>query len=283
MKFFLPLLFFFLVVLAGCQNADNKNYETALSDSTSIFGLTGDSVKLVKTASINLKVADVGHSVKELSGLAQTLGGMVFHQNLQAVIDARKELKLSQDSLLVVSGITPRAEVTVRVPSQNLEAFFYGAADLGYFTDQSTLHIDDRSLLYLENSLKQRARKESLANAPATKGSVQKTIDVKDEMIQQLIANKTIDADAAYSAVDLRLFQNTIVRKETVANNAVADYELSFGHRLGNALNEGWSFFVTFFLALVHLWVFVLLALGLFLVYLFVVKKKMGAAAIKIQ
>lgn len=60
----------------SCNNkSGEKDALTSLSDSTSASGLTGDSVKLVKTAGINFKVKDVEKSTRTVSGLAGNLEG----------------------------------------------------------------------------------------------------------------------------------------------------------------------------------------------------------------
>lgn len=268
-RFLLPSLIL-LSILSSCDNSSNKDYAPALTDSTSVTGFTGDSVKLVKTAGIRFKVTNVEQNTRAVAALAQKYGGQIHHQNFESAEQSRKELQVSDDSLLVISTSSPQAEITVRVPAQNLETFLFAVADLGFYTGSSQLKLDDRSLLYLENALKQKGR-ESLLTKPITSkppvAGNQQAIQVKDEAVDKFIANKTIDADAAYSIVNLSLFQNAVVRKEMIANYAVTDYELPFGQRLKNALSTGWEAFLNFLLAISHLWMFILLGLFAFVFY----------------
>ncbi len=279
MKRFLSISLF-LLFLYSCQNQkanEDKAYASSLADSTSTSGLTGDSVKLVKTAGIRFKVSNVEQSLKALSALAQQKGGRIYDQSFQAVEGDKKELKVSDDSLLVIATVSPQADVTVRVPSQNLEAFLFETADLGYYTGNSNLKIDDRSLIYLQNALKQKGREEVLAKPSSAKPTVagkQQAIELKDEAVDQFIANKNTDADAQYSTVNLTLFQNAVVRKEMIANYVIDKYELPFASRLKNALSNGWEAFLNLLLALSHLWVFILLGLFGFAVYKYQQTKK---------
>jgi hypothetical protein len=278
MKYFCPLFILSLsAFLFSCHsNSSNEiNELSRLNDSTSVTGLTGDAVKLVRTASVNFKVKDVEQSTRAVWGLAHKYGGMIYYQNFQSVEGGRKERSISTDSLLVVTTATPQAEITVRIPSENLEAFLFGVADLGYYTANSQLKIDDKSLSYLENELKQKNRSAVLSHLDnKIDSTLLKTIEVNDQGIEQLITNKAIDADANYSTVNLNLFQNALVRKETIANYVTGDYQLPFSHRLSNAMNEGWQFFLGFIIALVHLWIFILLALAAFISYRFWQQKK---------
>jgi len=63
-----------LSFLYSCGNATNHKEKAnaySTTDSTSITGLAGDVLKLVKTASINIKVKAVEQSVRDVAVLAQ--------------------------------------------------------------------------------------------------------------------------------------------------------------------------------------------------------------------
>lgn len=260
-----------LALFCRCNNASENSDYAAISDSASITGLTGDSVKLVKTAGIHFKVKNVEQGTRAVSALSRTFSGMLTYQSMEATEQGRKELKLSADSSLVITTVLTQAEITARIPAQHLEAFLYGVADLGYFTGSTRLQVDDRSLQYLENALKQKSRAAVLLQ-PTVKNrtksvAVQQTVALKDEAIEQEISNRAIDADVAYSAVNLTLFQNPVVRKEVVVNTDIESYQLPFGKRITNAVAAGWEFFLNVLIALAHLWAFGLSALVMYIVY----------------
>ena len=289
MRSFFPLLtLLFPILLIGCQgNINEKDTFAALSDSGSITKLTGDSVKLVKTASINFKVKDVGQSSRTLSGLTRKFGGMTYNQNMESAEVERNELKISTDSSMIITTYTPRADFLIRIPAENLEDFLYSVADLGYFISNIKLQVDDKSLSYLENVLKQKNRAEVLSE-PALKRSKSltalQTVGVKDKSIEQEISNRAVDADVSYSVVNVSLFQNSLVRKEIIANTVISDYQLSFGHSLGNALKDGWQYFLGLVLVLAHLWMFILLAIALFFAYRYLQpKRKLTSLNVKPQ
>ena len=263
-----------LALLFSCENSRNQKdaeeFSRALSDSTSVTGLTGDSVKLVKTAATNVKVKDVAQSLREVSALTQKLGGMLTLQNMEAVEQGKKEFRLSADSLLVFTAVVPRADITARVPSEALEAFLFAVADLGYLTQSSHLQVDDKSLLYLENALRQKSRAEVLSQPsakPQSSASTLRTIAVRDEAIAQHMANRAIDAEVNYSTVNLNLYQNAIIRREVIANPYLDSYNLSFWKQLGDALENGWVFFLNFLVALAHLWMFLLSGVIIYTIY----------------
>jgi hypothetical protein len=258
-------------------SSEKANDSASLSDTTSITGMTGDDVKLVKTAAINFKVKDVEDATRSVSVLARKSGGMLFSQSLESFENERKELKLSTDSLLVITSATPHSDITARVPSENLEEFLYSVADLGYYTATSRLSIDDKSLAYLDNVLKQKNRKVVITSPglKTTTGSRSQTLEIKDEIVDKYIENRTIDADARFSMVNLSLFQNPVVRKDVIANYAMSDYHLSFSERLGNALKDGWQYFLALVVVLANIWVFILAAVLGYFSFRYFQKKKL--------
>ncbi|HWJ27337.1 MAG TPA: DUF4349 domain-containing protein [Flavisolibacter sp.] len=273
----LPAILLF-IFLSGCENNSKETLSsTSLSDSTSVSGLSGDSVKLVKTAGINFKVKDVVQAVKSISDLTKKYGGMIYDQNIESSEGGRNELKVSADSLLVITAVTPQANVTARIPSDSLEAFIYNVANLGYFTGSNRMHIDDKSLDYLENALKQKNREDVLSRRGFRNNKLYPglaTIEVKDQQIEQRISNTKIDADVRYSTVDIGLFQNAVVRKEMIANYLIAGYQLSFEQRFSNACKDGWQYFLSFMIVVVQLWPFIIAALGTFIIYRYMQQKR---------
>ena len=261
------------ISLLSCQSNESKmereaSYDKA--DTVSVTGLTGDSVKLVKTASINCKVKDAHQGARAISQLAQKLGGMISHQNIESVQNQSKELPISADSIMVITSYATQADMTARIPAHNLEEFMYRISSIGYFTFNSRMDVDDKSLDYLAAALKQQNRNEVVnrgGNRKAKSLTDTQLIQAKDEVVDQEIANRRIDADVQYSTVQLNLFQNPVVRKEVIANYSTSGYELPFNTRLYNALSIGWGFFLNFLLVLAYLWPFIFLTIVVWMGY----------------
>ena len=251
--------------LLSCDASfENRDLSSIASDSVSITGFTGDSVKLVKTAGIQFKVKDVHEGSKAISELAKELEGMITHLNIESREEQTKKLKVSNDTLMQVSIYSTNANITARIPSKSLEAFLFYVSDIGYFTSSTKMDIDDKSLHYLATHLKEENRMQFL-NSVGNKNVKGKAsfglIETKDEAIDGEIAKRQIDADVRYSVVHLNLYQNPLVRKEMIANDSIDDYTLSFSKNLGNAFVAGWEIFLNLLLAIVHLWMFIVVGL----------------------
>lgn len=136
------------ILFSGCQSTGSTEDKYFISDSSSITGLKGDSMKLVKAAGIGLKVLNVFQSVQAVSKIIHSSGGLVIHQNIISIENQSREFKISDDSFLVVTSYTPHAEIIARVPAYNLEDFMYSIANMGYFVLHSNMDTDDKSLDY---------------------------------------------------------------------------------------------------------------------------------------
>lgn len=254
------------LLLSGC-NTNNENDGISkfnTSDTTSGSGSAKDVARLIKTAAINIKVKNAEESARAISNLTKRSGGMVFHRKIESTEENHKELSITTDSILSIKVFSPHAEMKVRVPSANLGEFLFNISDLGYFTADSRLDIEDKTLNYLENRLKQENRLSALSNASIKTNKVSTVLNsivIRDEAIAQNIANKNIEADVAYSVVDIALYQNPIVKKEIMANNNIGNIDLPLGKRLASAMDEGLQYFISIVLVILHLWVFILIGL----------------------
>lgn len=258
------------ILITSCRNEDDKYGIGNLNDSTSISGLTGDSIKLVKTANVTLKVKDVQQSTLSISELAKNMGGLITHQKIEATEDETSELKVSNDSVLKVTAYTTRAEMKARIPEENLTEFMYAINNQSYFVASSNMDIDDKSLDYLALQLRQQNRVPLLtqqSNKNQRSATTMQLLNTKDEITDQEILKRAIDANVQYSTVELSLFQNPLIRKEMMANYTVADYQLPFRKNISNAFSVGWAYFLKLLVALTYYWVFILLGIATWLVY----------------
>lgn len=262
-----------LAALVGCQNA-NRYESNASSESVvvagdevaaSISGVSADSAKFVKTGALQLQVANADSAIRDFSALAQSLGGMITHQNLEYPLSNSRRVALSADSVMLVTALSPQANITARIPAQNLENFLFRVTDNSLYPISRSLDIDDQSLLYLQNTLRSRNRTEVLAQNSGNKGfNKADRVNMGDEAIDQTIANRRIDADVRYSTVTLQLTQHPIIRKETIANTDISAYRTPAGKRFSMAMSEGGRLFADVFFGLLHLWAFILVGILVF-------------------
>ncbi|RYY85997.1 MAG: DUF4349 domain-containing protein [Chitinophagaceae bacterium] len=263
------------MLFVACQHADEsaqKQYAPA-ADSTGYAGSgspaeTADTVasgaapesKLVKTAALQLQVADVHSGTRALTELAKGLGGGLRHQHVGANESSSRELKMGTDSLLVLHALAPSASLTLRVPSAKLDEFLFEAARVASFINSSDLDVDDRTLDFVAAEWRAAARQQFL-ESPGTSRKVTGSttaLNIRDEQIQQRLEQRGIDDAVRYSTVRVELAQPPLLRREIVVNNNLDAYTPSFGSRLWESMERGWEMFAAVLLFGAHLWVFLL-------------------------
>lgn len=279
-SFFLIILSAISVCLLSCQaNQNERDSYNEAADSTSDKTTANDPVKLVKTGDLSFKLTDVQKGVRRVAEITNGYGGMLMYQAIDAAEQNKKLLPLSNDSLLQISTTVPTAEIRARVPSEHLEAFMFAIMDIGYSVNNSRLQIDDKSLEFLQNRLKQTARESVIGRKQKTDTNRLQNLALRDESIDQAIANKRIDADVAFSTIHLQLFQNPLVRKEMVVNTDIDHFQLSFSERLRQAFSNGWHVFLNLLLVVANLWAVLLAAMLAYTGYRYWLHKKARPSA----
>ena len=267
-----PLFAFHGLLLFICLNSCNNSHFNAYNTADSTFTnlLEKDSIKLVKTAGINVKVKDARQSIAAISRLAGSLGGSIYHQNLQSDQNQTKELKISADSIMVVSAFTIHADINVKIPASRLEIFIDSVLNLSSVVINSRFDVDDKTLEYLSNELKQQNRIQILNAGKHRNIKVSEAefaLEYKDQITDQEIAKRQINKDVQYATVNLNLTQNPVITRETLVNYCLSDYNVPFNQSLKASFLSGWEGFLKVIIVLIQFWVFLVLLLITLLCY----------------
>ncbi|MNY35233.1 hypothetical protein D3C86_1696260 [compost metagenome] len=137
---------------------------------------------------------------------------------------------------------------------------------MAVFVDHQSMKLDDQSISYLANKLKNQNRVEAVAqlNKHANKKSnnVETALNLKDDYIDKKIENLNIDSRVKYSDITLSFYQDNTVKKLVVGNDNLSDYRPGFFRRLGLNIQNGWVIFKEFILILSNLWMLIVLLLA---------------------
>jgi hypothetical protein len=272
-KLFLALLAGVLL-LGACKGSnyeairDDKASSTS-ADTVAVADTSKASIapiKLVKTADMRFKVKNVQQTGDAIAALTTRDGGMVMNHQMQANVEQSNDIRVSDDSVKRVSALSTNADMTVKVPSENLESFLTEVSHMGMYVTLRKMDIEDRTLDYLSEKLKLRNRQDLIAQQKKGKVVIKDPVNVmllKDDMVDQQIGNMRTDAAVKYSVVSLSFYQSNIIHQEMVANDDPSAYQLPFLSRLRIALSNGWHVFVELLLGLANAWVFIILGLAL--------------------
>lgn len=220
--------------------------------------------ELVKTADVNFEVRNVIKTGEAIAALTQQYDGMVMHHQMQSTVKGSENVHLSNDSIMLVSTYNTTADMTIKIPSEQLEKFVNQVSNLGIYVNSSKMDIEDRSLDYLSSKLKAENREELVTQQKSGKVTVKHSseiLSVKDDIVDKQINNLKTDEDVTYSTITLNFYQSDTISKETVANSDPSAYNIPTSQRLGLAFANGWAIFMDVAVAIANLWMFILAGL----------------------
>ncbi len=269
-----------LVMLAGiAMLAACKGSETEMA----LDSLMQDTM-LVKTAGMRLKVKNVQHAAEKISKLVADKKGMVMHHNMQSEVVSSREIKLSDDSVKKLTVFNTNADMTVKVPSNFIEAFMDSVNHLSTYVDTRSMDIEDRTADYAGEVLKAKNRETSIKfreKIKPTHEGADSILAIADNIVDREVANIRTEQASTYSTVTLTLYENNIVKAEVLANEDLNSYSLPLVKRIGLALTTGWLYFAEFVIGLLHVWPFLIaIAAGTFAILTY--RKKKAAKQVSI-
>ncbi|WP_316793287.1 DUF4349 domain-containing protein [Pedobacter frigoris] len=275
----------FTIAAFGCNSSEKIGRESA--DLTEANLETADTTlteKIIKTADMRFRVKDVQHTKEQLSSAIRSEGGTVTEFSIRSDIQNTEKVRQSTDSLLELTSYRTEGYITAKVPSDKLDEFTNKIAKLAVFIDQQSLKLDDQSIAYLANQLKNQNRVEAVAqlNKHANKKSnnVETSLSLKDDYVDKKIENLIIDSKVKYSNITLNFYQDNTVKQMTVENDNLSDFRPGFFKRFWLSIQTGWVIFTEIILTLTNLWVlFVLGIIGYFIFKYY--RRKLQPVAIK--
>src|SRR5215217_5725918 len=267
----------FAIVAFGC----NKERSVETADTTAANLESTDTTlteKIIKTADMRFKVKNVQDTKEKLSSTIRAEGGTVTEFSIQSNVQQTEKVRYSADSLLELTSYRTEGFIIAKVPSDKLDEFTNKIAKLAAFIDQQSLKLDDQSIAYLANQLKNRNRVEAVEqlNKHANKKSnnVETSLQLKDDYVDKKIENLIIDNKVRYSNITLNFYQDNTVKRMVVENDNLSDYRPGFFKRFLLAIGSGWTIFEEVIIALTNLWVLLVLGTAAYFIIKYFKQKK---------
>jgi len=233
--------------------------------------------KFVRTAQAQFRVKDVYRSALAIEDVAGEQGGFVVDNDIAAQTLSVQRRPAGAGKLIELVEYTVRGTITVRVPSDNTQAFLRAIASQMEFLDQRNFRAQDVQFDLLRKQLAWQREQQTQQELGAALRDGDR-LDRKAEVIsarsgaklqrdEALIQQKEFEDRIAFSTISLTLYQlNKIRQTEMVDAEAVfREHRPSFFQRLGEALRVGWYAVLDVLIALIHVWPLWLLAIGGFL------------------
>lgn len=290
MKNHLFFIIFFAAasLLASCSNGGNRSStgfspatkESVASDSEVVTAgdeaaaLNDPHRKIIKTASLRCRVTDVFTSVTEIEHQVASISGLIVESETLNEPTGSRILPYSQDSLVQMQSYTTMARLTLKIPVKELDAVLTSIARNAAFMNSRHLQLDDVTLQYLSNQLKNEAAQQT--NSIKATQLARKTTDViagneyDDEKaansIDRKVANMGIREQVAYATLQLELYQPDRVDRLMIPDTEKL-MQAPFGIQLRNSLSGGWFMLVDLVLLLIRIWPLLIIAGVIIILY----------------
>lgn len=236
--------------------------------SSAVKGFTGDSTKIfIKTADIKFRVKSAVRATYEIEDITHRFGGYVTYTHLESRIDSRTVIPVSEDSLLETERYTVENTMVLRVPAGKMDSCLRAISPLVDYLDYRTIKTRN---VYLDLLTKQLAQQRIKKFQSKVQLAADKHGDHLDEITatqesmlyrQELADQAKVDALALkdsveFSTISLSIYQRQAVKREMVLNEKNIDaYQPSFGYKLKQSFNIGWTAAKNIVLFLTKFWV----------------------------
>jgi len=299
-----------LFALASCGNAGSGNDHTTASMSTEgvadsvamtssaaptdgavaaeqPIALNDRSRKIIKTADLRCRVKDVFAATTHIERLTSAAGGQISESRLTNATDDTHTLPYSSDSLRQVASYTTTAHLTLRVPVVMLDTVLSDIAGNASFINTRNLVLDDVTMRYLSNKLKNEAMADNdaarRARVLARKSreavySGQYTDVRNDTRIDRQIENMQLNDQVTYATLTLDLYQPQRI-SQTIIPDIDHMMQPTLGQRAGMALSQGWQLLQSIFIGLLQVWPLIILLIIGWLLYRYRRARKLFARA----
>ncbi|RYE00240.1 MAG: DUF4349 domain-containing protein [Sphingobacteriales bacterium] len=241
-----------------------------------LVDITDERRKMMKNAEVKIRVADVQKATLSLERATAGMDGLVMQSDLLSQETGKvKELPYTADSLKRVRAYETSSLLKVKVPAVYLDSFLNLVAAEAQFINSRNILVEDASLQYLSNELKQQviAGTQSLDKAADLSRKTGDALAVahvasnlEESTIDKKIDNLNIRDKVKYASVSIAIVQTERVDVITVADVS-QQMEAGWGTQLWNAVGAGWSFLKAVLIALVHVWPLWLLSIAGLLVF----------------
>ncbi len=278
MKFFSVFLFGLALACSGNSSSDAYIEETKAVDYEMSEAMEGDMLdmetstsddsgnaqvkeqKIIKTGRLVFETADLEATHKKILSLNEALGGLIQSDN-----SGKSYSRIFRN-------------ITVRVPTENFQAFVDGISEGVPFFEQKDISRMDVTEEFVDLTARLKAKRE-LENRYLELLSQAKNVKEMLE-IERELANIREEIEAKQGRLNYlndRVAMST-VKIEFYKLTRETGVTVSYGRKMLNALKGGWDGISVFFLGILYIWPLLLLILiGLFFLRRYLKRQKRKA------
>lgn len=222
--------------------------------------------KFIRNAQAQFRVKDVYRSALAIEDVAAAQGGFVVNNNIYAQNLNVQRRPAGEGMLVELTEYTVRGDISVRVPSDNTQAFLRAIANQMDFLDQRSFSAADAQFDILRQQLafeREQQAQRDLGQASRQNGHMLDKVDVisarsgaQEQRDEALIQQKQYEDRVEFSTISLSLYQMSKIRKTELPDVEAIfrDNSPGFFSRLGESLRVGWYGILDVFVALMRAW-----------------------------
>lgn len=260
-----------LCLFSSCGGVVNKDAAAYMAADTVSYAYNPDTSKIpekrlmIRQAEMNFKVKELQKTSQKISAITALCGGEIWNSHLQTDIQNTITKKISADSLLEVITYRQTNELTIRVPSKNLDSLLVKLEDLSQLLHTKKVTTENVSLDYLSHELKSKnmaqtqSRHENKLNTK--KSDLEQytaaeyfNTDMQNAVIDHQVKNLALMDKVNFSTVKISIYQDAEAYKNVVANFNSDRFEPSFGSSIIMAMQDGWAFMLGSVIFFVRIW-----------------------------
>ncbi|TXH65310.1 MAG: DUF4349 domain-containing protein [Lysobacteraceae bacterium] len=222
--------------------------------------------KFVRTANVHFRVKDVYRSTLAVEDAASAQGGFVTNNEISTQTMNVQRRPKGDGLLLELTEYTVYGNVTVRVPSDNTQAFLRAIANQMEFLDRRSFQAADVQLQLLRQQLaaqRSQLQQQELGQVVQSGDRLDRKADVINARAsarlnrdEALIQEKEFEDRVEFSTITLSLYQISKIRQTELPDVEAIFQKHSPGFfaRLWSSLRVGWYGVLDFVLELIKLW-----------------------------
>lgn len=198
--------------------------------------------------------------------MAIATGGFVAGNSISTDVEGGQSRRLGDGTVLQLTEVVTRGELTVRVPADRTNAFLRDLARHMDFVDQRAFAAEDmqfellrRQLAYARN-LQLQAEAARAGEQPARVGEKLDAAGMRAHALEQrdeaVVSQRELEDAIAFSTIRLNLYQDAQVRQQIEPDTEalMADAGPGFFQRIGIALQAGWRGLLQAIVIATYLW-----------------------------
>ncbi|MBK8920555.1 MAG: DUF4349 domain-containing protein [Saprospirales bacterium] len=221
--------------------------------------------KLVRTAELRFRTADVLQATLGIEDVVQQNGGFVLEDDLTQNREQYHLTPVGSDSSLETSVFALQCRLVFRIPYAQLDTTLRAIAPWAELLDYRRIHVVDETLNALEKrlaELRNRQYQGQIEAATAQGGKLPSVTEAIDKSFGGRAAADAarleqlrLDDAVQLSTVEIEIYQRPVVRREMVVNlEDVTSPQAGFGNQLAEALAGGWRGLQALLLFIARLW-----------------------------